>query len=324
MANKKYTTWDRPQKNITRQLAQPTSKNKFTLWFPGDNALDVINAKEKNLLDGKGKCKHILVEHRKQIANSFKKLLEPKSKSFVDPNNFFKYHVKPLTFLKIDTPLEYAHFDFCGGLSKPIVNWLFDELKLAKDAEVNFTFSFALRNNKFLKTTKDLFQSNDFLKELLNYQICDINRTNVNDPYRIIAFHCSLIRCLLYKYNFQSLEPVWYSDTVQSMVLYRCRHVSRLKQPFFELDFRSLFMNAQQKIRHNAAIKAHKTRNQKKIVASDVVSAIIVGETTKKPARRAVASRMLRRYVAQQKRTGKKPHHVEAAIKAAVTRRKVS
>jgi len=307
--------WDRPSKNHARTLAEPTAKKKFTLWFPGEDALDVINAKKKKLLNARGK--HILVERNKKIVTKIEEALLP--------DKSLELHVGSLSSLRLERPLEYAHFDFCGGLSRPVTNWMFDKLELAENAEVHFTFSFALRNNLFLKAAKELFWTKPELREVLKYYIVDISRTDGNDPFRIIAFHCSLIRCMLHRYGFQSLEPVWYKDTVQSMVLYRCRRVSRLKQPLLQLDFRSSLMAAKtKKGRREAAIKAHKTRNQKPIQASDVVTAIVAGDKTKKPAIRAVASKLLHRYVAQQKRAGKLPKHVSAAIKAAVTKRKAA
>jgi len=240
--------WDRKCKNITRDLVQPSNKKKNTLWFPGVDALDVKTAFKNNLIDNTGH--HILIE--KDELNA-KKLLANIKSIPID----FTLHLDSLSTLGLEKDLDYAHFDFCGGLTAETATWLFDDLRLSHGAEVHFTFAYALRGSKFLHGCDNLFSGHSSFRELERINYCDANRGNMR-----IAFYCSMIRCMLNKYEYESLQPIWYKDSVQSMVLYRCQNVRKIN-PLVHLDFRYYHMDTTWKKGGppvNAAKKAWKTR----------------------------------------------------------------
>ena len=71
--------------------------------------------------------------------------------------------------------------------------------------------------------------------------------------------------------------------------------------------------------RRNAALKAHKTRRQQTVVASDVIEALVDVEVEGISSRRS--TRLLNHYVDQQTELGYDETRTRAAIKAHVTRR---
>lgn len=239
--------WDRPRKNITRQLAEPSGFKSKTLWLPGFDCLDVLNAWNKKLLNPDGE--HILVEHDPEIAKEIRRKLKG------IPCNFNLYEGE-LHQLELTDKLDYAHLDFCGCLTRQVADWIFDEFKVCNGAEVHFTFAYALRNSNFLKDMYQMVLKVEPFRSEFRYNFCDLGRTN-----EIISFYCSLIRFMLNRWDYCSLQPIWYKDTIQSMVFYSCQQLS-WRGPFDEFDFRSTKpMPAKtKKARSEAAKKAHQTR----------------------------------------------------------------
>jgi len=79
------------------------------------------------------------------------------------------------------------------------------------------------------------------------------------------------------------------------------------------------------KSRSAIAKKAVKTRRRRerntKLVSSEVVDAIVEGESTGLAGKKAAGTRLLNRYLDQQEKNGKDRVRIHAAIKAHVTRR---
>jgi len=257
--------WDRPNKNEARRCAQPTSCKRHTLWLPGVDTMDVRLACENKRLHRQGK--HIVVERDPEVAKKIRRKLSQLTRKH---GVKFEFHEGPLHALELDRPLEYAHFDFCGGLTPEVADWLFDQLQVVDGGEVHFTFAYALRGSKFLHQCDELFLSNQQFMQLEGYQFNTLERN-----HRRIAFYCALIQCMLNRFNFTSLTPVKYKDTVQPMVLYSCIDMENRKQSLKELDFRpfledkpSSAKSVESVKRSSAAQKAWATRRKKKEVTS--------------------------------------------------------
>lgn len=222
--------WNRQKKNVTRQLAEPKTRKLHSLWLPGVDCLDVINAYEKGLLSSKGK--HIIVERDKSCMEQIKLNL---SKIKLD----FHYHADELYALKLKTPLDYAHFDFCGAMTNREVYWFYDELKLNTLAEIHFTMAYAIRNNQFLKSTFELFKEKEPYKSLMRYYHYELSRDDST-----VCFFCVFIQSLLNGWEYVSCMPIKYKDTVQSMVLYRCLNLTpNHEMSCFNLDAMALSAN---------------------------------------------------------------------------------
>lgn len=210
--------WDRPKKNVTRSLAEPGSKVYNTLWLPGENALDIQNAWKKKKIDNNGH--HILVEKNKFILPKLKNSIKDIPIDFEIFQGDLYNMTRPML-------LDYSHMDFCGGLDSLTAKWI-SELEFLPGADLHFTFAYAPRCNLFINKCHELFQNDQELRPVMVNEFTILERKDTN-----IAIYCSLLRCVLRKYQFGALQPVYYKDTIQSMVLYRCEGLHKVSKSLY-------------------------------------------------------------------------------------------
>lgn len=201
-------------------MIRPSQKVKSSIWMPGEQCLDVLTAWNKGLLHTKGK--HTIVERDASIFNIIKEKLD-------DIPIDFNYHHGLLANYIVDQPVDYIHVDYCGGLEQQTSQWI-ETLPIQKNAEINFTFAYAPRNNEFIKKCHIIFQQETW-RHILFREYAELVRTDMN-----IAIYCCIIRCLLRQYHCVLDQPVYYKDAIQSMTTYRFRGFN--KQP--EINYPNL------------------------------------------------------------------------------------
>jgi hypothetical protein len=203
----KYPSWDRLNKNAVREMIAPSRKAKSTIWMPGEQCLDITHAWNQGLIHPKGN--HVLVECNNKILAKIKRKM---AKIPID----FQYHLGWLADYEVQKPVDYIHIDYCGGLDLQTARWI-EQLPIMKRAEINFTFSYAQRNNEFVKRCHAIFEERGFFDVLLR-EFSELSRNDMN-----IAVYCCLLRCLLKEHHCVTDQPIYYKDTAQSMVAYRFR-----------------------------------------------------------------------------------------------------
>jgi hypothetical protein len=239
--NDHWNSDTRPQKAEARLLALPKSQKSKTIWLPGNDCLCVREAKAKKLLAPRGQ--HIFVERIPETAIKVQEYID-KEKWVCKP----VLHIGGLLELKAPT-INYAFFDFKGGIEKEVADWLHN-LDLLDGAELSFTFAYGWRGNKFMYSCQELFSS-------LKYQFDLSADLKISDG--VILLYIAIIKSLLNNYDFKVMRPIYYRDSV-SMVLYRFREFTKRNSPrpcYIEPLIGGTTMTTE------AAKKAWKTRRKK-------------------------------------------------------------
>ena len=110
--------WDGPQKAQVRTWAMPSSPKENTIWLPGYRCHCFREAIDKGMVVPNGQ--HWLVERSPETAQAIRKAV-------IDPCD---WDVPPKLFpgelhhLQVATAVDYAFFDFTGGLTQEVAQWL--------------------------------------------------------------------------------------------------------------------------------------------------------------------------------------------------------
>lgn len=197
--------WDRQTKNQVREHTLPHSRVLSSVWLPGQQCIDLKQAMaQKLLLPGD----HILVEREGVVAKAIRRYINGKG---------FKFNLQQTALhrVQVETPLQYVHLDMLGALGTEEAVWI-NRMPIARNAEVNFTFSYEHRRRAscVLRLWQGVIQANPLLKKMYQEEYYDQWR---HDP--VIATYQTVLRCLLRRYSFTVKRPILYRD-VQRMVVY--------------------------------------------------------------------------------------------------------
>jgi len=233
-------SWNRPKKNQARDLAMPNKLVSSTIWLAGKQTMDYNQAMELGLLDGLGN--HIIVERDKAIA----KKIEQKIEGF---NPKPSLYVGELSNLPLKRGIDYAHFDFLGGLTIHTARW-FQNLKILTGGELNFVFCESReRGNPLIRAFENLLKEREDFRKICETELKKNNRKEADtlSQARRISLYISILRCIFNKYDFQVLKPLVYADCSTKMVLYRFRNFSKSrkkKYPDFFFDDNELILKS--------------------------------------------------------------------------------
>lgn len=331
-------TWDiesRPQKEDARSYALSDRAIKHaSLWLPGESCLCLMKALESGVLSPHNRV--IAVERDARFICGMRRSL-----------NKIRWHHAPYIFqgdladLKIPWLLDFAFLDFLGGLESSVAYWMTRELvhRMVDGSNISITQSYGWRNNKFMYLMYQSVQLGwrDVYREFRHH-------LRIYDTY--IVFPLFIFKCIFNRFDFAIRCPMWYQDTVRSMIVYKLenfRHLSRGTNGWPTLDevvnfgrsnlgdrimksksskaamksWETRRANEEAVKRSEAAKKAWKTRrngNDEAVIARDVITALVEG--------RRGRNQLFDRYVEQQiARYDMEETRVRAAIKAHVTRR---
>jgi hypothetical protein len=287
------TIWDRTNKNIVRKVAAPRRLAHNTLWMPGAQLLDFGDAlylHKKIGFDGN----HILVERDVVVAAQIQATLDTMP-WVVRP----QLYINHLHRLVLEKPLDYAHFDFLGGLTQQNAHWISNNLKVSKGAEIYFTFTRAARNNPFFAQCEYLIRTKDEFKEAFDVEIKDLERRDIR-----VACYYVVLRSLLRGMNFVVHErPQKYRDRRHPMVMYGFTGFSKRTEPPVYPDI----------------LKALEAEQAKINIEIPIAQAMYEAKT---PIEFAVAKLRYRKHVREQRKAGKCIRQVVAGFKAQITRMK--
>ena len=202
------TNWtNREQKAEMREHAMPPSPVRNSLWMPGGSCLCVKEALSRDLLVPDGN--HYFVERDPDIAVSIKRFIQSRSWRR-EPI----LHVGELSNLDLPQPLDYAFFDFLGGLDKSVAEWL-HEVELTDGGSLSFTFAYGWRRNLFMERCKEVLCHTDYFYDLSV-------ELRIDNP--VILLYLANLKTVLDRYDSDSMQPIQYQDSRNSMILYRLRN----------------------------------------------------------------------------------------------------
>jgi len=301
--------WDRirPAKRRTRELAASFSRRNSALYLPADRMKCVQTAEEMGMIS-KDHTHLYLVEQKKDVFARLQNKV--KRTGWSDQATLFNGKLEQFNIPK---PLDFVWIDLNGTLSYNLVDWIKDHLalNLQEGAVVCLTQEYCWRNNVWLKELRDTMLN---MPKWYN-AYSDFRNTHILFCDKYISFPPFLMTHLLSqgKQKVELLEPIRYSDTID-MMFFRFV-VSETGQLTRKEGGQRMAARTAPK-RRKAAAQAHTTRKRQEepVIAADVINAFVEDRIPR-------ATRLLNKYVEQQKENGYEERHVRAAIKAHVTRR---
>lgn len=135
--------WDyHKNKDIVRSFVLPNKPIINGIWLPGDGCLCINKAAEKGLLN---KSKSLLLVERNGCIFNQMRSNAPKFAAIKCTN-------AKLEQLRLENKIDYAYFDFLGGITRNIAGWLIKEFspRITKGATIAITQIYATRGSKIL------------------------------------------------------------------------------------------------------------------------------------------------------------------------------
>lgn len=294
----------RTQKEETRRLASSFSTRRRALFMPSSEMYCVKKAEDEGMISP-GRTDLVLVERDKYKIHRLKQNL--RQTGWENSSYLF-----PMELDEVDIPfdLDYAWLDLYGNIPENVAYWMARELSpnLQQGAILCLTTQTAFRSNEWLKAMRERTKG-DFREAYIRFRY--ENSAFMGDAKG--SFTAFLVACLCRQWRLGLRHLKYYNDTVE-MAFY-CFEVLHEIEPVLPSLFEiSEGIDMATKKGSQAALKAWATRRNQPVTARQVIESVLAGS-------RNVYSLWTKYVLDRMSETGSDPVHIQAALKAHVTRK---